>query len=193
MNPITQCSKEYPPCRGPVSPTIRWVYLAQNKSPKPFSESFLMRSTIPYATIISICGLAKSSSTYVGHYIVTVGAFDISEWHFNAFVLVDTKFGVINVGDVIECDSMPLVLVQSRCIRSNLLLSCTMILVTRTAVSVVICFGPSRRPSKPFFLNSDVLSGHISERLRGQSIMFITSWRIVTCYLLVLESPHKML
>jgi hypothetical protein len=38
-------------------------------------------------------------------------------------------------------------------------LSCTINLVTRTAVSVVICFGPSRRPSKPFFLNSEVLSG----------------------------------
>ena len=38
------------------------------------------------------------------------------------------------------------------------LFSWTIILVTRTAVSVVICFGPRRRPSKPFFLNSEVLS-----------------------------------
>lgn len=40
----------------------------------------------------------------------------------------------------------------------DLLLSCTTIRVTRTAVSVVICWGPSRLPSKPFFLNSEVRS-----------------------------------
>ena len=39
-----------------------------------------------------------------------------------------------------------------------LLFSCAMSRVTLTAVSVVICLGPSRRPSKPFFLNSEVLS-----------------------------------
>jgi hypothetical protein len=33
-----------------------------------------------------------------------------------------------------------------------------MSLVTLTAVSVVICFGPRRRPVNPFFLSSDVLS-----------------------------------
>jgi hypothetical protein len=42
--------------------------------------------------------------------------------------------------------------------RYSLLLFCTTSLVTRTAVSVVICLGPSLRPSKPFFLNSEVLS-----------------------------------
>ena len=37
-------------------------------------------------------------------------------------------------------------------------LSCTTILVTLTAVSVVICLGPNRLPSNPFFLNSEVRS-----------------------------------
>ena len=35
---------------------------------------------------------------------------------------------------------------------------CTTVRVTRTAVSVVICMGPSLLPLKPFFRNSDVLS-----------------------------------
>lgn len=35
---------------------------------------------------------------------------------------------------------------------------CIIILVTRTAVSVVICTGPSRRPSNPLFRNSAVRS-----------------------------------
>lgn len=40
----------------------------------------------------------------------------------------------------------------------HLLLSWTIILVTLTAVSVVIWTGPSRRPSKPFLRSSEVLS-----------------------------------
>lgn len=38
------------------------------------------------------------------------------------------------------------------------LLSWTIILVTRTAVSVVICTGPSRRPWYPFLRSSEVRS-----------------------------------
>lgn len=42
------------------------------------------------------------------------------------------------------------------------LLSCTTRRVTLTAVSVVICLGPSLRPSNPFLLSSEVRSGHVS-------------------------------
>lgn len=35
---------------------------------------------------------------------------------------------------------------------------CITVRVTRTAVSVVICIGPSLLPMKPFFRSSDVLS-----------------------------------
>lgn len=68
-----------------------------------------------------------------------------------------------------------------------------MILVTLTAVSVVICFGPRRRPSNPFFLNSEVLSGlgqqfrplfTVSDAgapLKADDENGITSWWIITC------------
>ena len=41
-------------------------------------------------------------------------------------------------------------------------LSCTQILVTRTAVSVVICTGPKRRPWYPFLRSSEVRSRNMS-------------------------------
>jgi hypothetical protein len=44
-------------------------------------------------------------------------------------------------------------------------LSCTQILVTRTAVSVVICTGPKRRPWYPFLRSSEVRSGEYVSRL----------------------------
>ncbi len=61
-------------------------------------------------------------------------------------------------------------------------LSCTTILVTRTAVSVVICIGPSRRPLKPFPRNSDVRSIEIFSRdpFETSSPRTLTSGRIVT-------------
>lgn len=52
--------------------------------------------------------------------------------------------------------------------------------VTRTAVSVVICVGPSLRPSKPFFLSSEVRSdGESVLCARRQAVTGITSRRIV--------------
>jgi hypothetical protein len=94
---------------------------------------------------------------YLWHNRFSVLSLDISKWHCCTLVLVDTEFWIIDEWDVIKrnCTVVSKHLIS---IFISLLFSCTTSLVTLTAVSVVICFGPRRRPSNPFFLNSEVLS-----------------------------------
>lgn len=128
----------------------------QKRSPNPFSESFLIKSSIPYQSLARHT-LQTITHAYLWHDALSVLALDIAEWHFCALVLVDTKFRIINIWNFVKRNYV--ILVSTRAILCiSLLRSCTISLVTLTAVSVVICFGPRRRPWNPFFLNSDVLS-----------------------------------
>lgn len=80
------------------------VSKAQNKSPKPFSESFLIRSIIP-CIVVSISARREMvflDLTYLGHYRFSIFPFHISEGHLSAFILVYPQLWVINVRDFLE-------------------------------------------------------------------------------------------
>ena len=104
--------------------------------------------------------LQKLLRTYIRHNRFTIVTLDIAKRHLCAFILVELEFGKVQVRDVTKSNYDLLDVrgdVASCGARS--LLSWTTILVTLTAVSVVICLGPRRRPSNPFFRSSEVRSG----------------------------------
>lgn len=76
---------------------------AQSKSPKPFSESFLISSTIPWPLVnINPPKWCTQESTYIWHYAFSILAFNIAERHFCTFILVDTELRIIDVGDLVK-------------------------------------------------------------------------------------------
>lgn len=106
--------------------------------------------------------IIKCSGTYLRHNRLPVLSLHISERHLSAFVLVELQFREVNIGDFVKRNWPSLVLWSLEGPEAfgdgNALLSWTTRRVTRTAVSVVICFGPNLRPSNPFFLSSEVRS-----------------------------------
>jgi len=74
-----------------------------SKSSRFFSESFLIRSTIPYAVDFSIhhTGIIRSYA-YWWHNGFPILACNISEWHLCAFMLVDLDLGMVNIGDAFQ-------------------------------------------------------------------------------------------
>ena len=96
--------------------------------------------------------------SYIWHYRLSICAYHIPEWHFCTFMFVYSDFWVIHIWDVLKRGCGIFISSFSTSRASCSLFSWMISLVTRTAVSVVICFGPRRRPANPFFLNSEVLS-----------------------------------
>ena len=80
------------------------IPVVQNRSPNPFSESFLIRSIIPYMAI-SLAYSGKccfAHCTYLGHYWLSGGTFHIAEWHFRTLILIYAKLWIINIRDLVE-------------------------------------------------------------------------------------------
>lgn len=73
-------------------------------------------------------------------------------------MLIQLQFWEVDIWDIVEVRCRPSEFWQSNDGCSNSLFSCIIIRVTRTAVSVVICTGPKRRPSNPLLRSSEVLS-----------------------------------
>ena len=95
---------------------------------------------------------------YLGHDWFALFVLDVAERHLRALVLVDLEIRVVNVWDLVNRDCASSASHTNTFHGLDLLLSWTQILVTRTAVSVVICTGPRRRPSYPFLRSSEVRS-----------------------------------
>jgi hypothetical protein len=76
--------------------------LLQTRSPKPFSESFLISSIIPCISV-SIRKLLVFDQilSHLRHYRYPIFSFHIAKGHFRAFILVDTEFWVIDIGDLV--------------------------------------------------------------------------------------------
>lgn len=75
------------------------------RSPKPFSESFLIRSSMPCQTRYINPDEAYVSwqlGSYLWHNGPPIAANYISERHLRAFVLTDLQFGVVDVGDLVN-------------------------------------------------------------------------------------------
>jgi hypothetical protein len=85
--------------------------------------------------------------TYLGHDRLSIFALDITERHLRALVLVDPQLWMVDVRDLVDgyC-ALSASYTSSHLDNFDVPLSCTQILVTRTAVSVVICTGPRRLP-----------------------------------------------
>lgn len=155
----------------------------QKRSFKLLAESLTISSRIPYASC-QHCVLTHqiAKSAHLGHDWLSVFILDITEWHLCALVLVDLEIGMIDVRNLVDgyCASSASY-TSIRLLDSPL--SCTQILVTRTAVSVVICTGPKRRPWYPFLRSSEVRSGeYVNQLLLFRIALPVshTSWRVVS-------------
>lgn len=76
-------------------------------------------------------------------------------------MLIDEQFRVVDILNVLEwywAESASSTYIVQTVYFPHSPFSWTTKRVTRTAVSVVICLGPNRRPTYPFFLNSEVRS-----------------------------------
>lgn len=138
-------------------------------------------------------------STNFGHYGLAIVALHIAERHAYALARLGAILGVdrcgkldvgsIDVADVVE-SSLSTISVswpgrRVGMVRGNLLFPWTTNLVTRAAVSVVICSVPSLRPEKPTLRSSLVLSSRSVRSATAQlySTCFAsepTSWWIIS-------------
>jgi hypothetical protein len=120
-----------------------------SKSSKPLSASSLISSIIP-CQLVSTSDRSVNLVPYIGHNWLSIHPFHISEWHLGALMLSEFKLRIIHEGNLVETDysfSFSDITYRPRAVDHDARLSWTIILVTRTAVSVVICFGPKRRPA----------------------------------------------
>lgn len=94
----------------------------------------------------SVCmQIVSVERTYWRHDRLAICILYVAKGHFRAFVVIDVDFGKVVVGDLFQRSY--LVSRYKVLWKGVLLFSCETIRVTRTAVSVVICLGPNRRPA----------------------------------------------
>ena len=121
------------------------------------------------------------TNLYLWHDSIAIDILEIAERHFSTFMFVYPDLWMVDVRDPFKrnCSilSVQTILITSRPCKP---LSWITVLVTRTAVSVVICTGPSLRPEKPFSRSSDVLSTAIQLIRIARSDYCPTSGRVIS-------------
>lgn len=120
-----------------------------------------LKHALYYLLVLCLYVVKLKQHAYLGHDRFAIFTLYIAEGHFSTLMLVDLQIGGVKVGYLghryyNSCQLAGLRQLQGG--RADELFCSTTMRVTRTAVSVVICTGPRRRPSKPFLRSSDVRS-----------------------------------